>query len=128
MAFFSPPLFTWEEPDAYTTRNYFVKSWPQAMILQRNHLKVYEHLILRQDGKSVLSLPFNKLAECVVTLHEAPDEKPYYLLTFIPKPLGFWGFMFNFIKESALDDPLLLDQVLDYIRTKGVIIRDSRKS
>ncbi len=52
MSFFSPPLFTWDEPEAYRRRNYLVKKWPDALTTMHNHISVYEAQFLRQDGEN----------------------------------------------------------------------------
>jgi len=129
MAFFSPPIFKWEEPVAHQRRKYFIKSWPTALTTMHNHVSVYETQFLRQDGKTAVGIPFNKIKECSVTVEELPDEKPYFQLVFTPTQTRIWGiFGCNFLTETALDDPLLLGQVLALLHKNGVKIVDHRKA
>jgi len=126
MGFFSPPLFKWDEPEAYQRRNFMVKSWPKGLTLQSNHISVYETQFLRADGRSVIGIPFNKIKECVVMAQELDGER-FYVLTFTPTQTRIWGILgCNFLKETAVGDPVVLGQVIGLMRKYGVAVRDAR--
>src|SRR5258708_5430610 len=113
MGFFTPPLFKWKEPDAHVHRSDLIKSWPKGLTLMHNNIDVYVAQIMRSDGKSVIFIPFNKMAECAVTVVELPGERPYFHLVFTPTQTRIWGiFGCNFLKETALEDAVMLEQVL----------------
>ncbi len=60
-------------------------------------------------------------------MEELPGEKPYYYLIFTPTQTRIWGiFGCNFLKETALEDPEVLEQVLSLLHKNGVKIDDDR--
>jgi len=125
VAFLSPPILKWKEPDAYLRDQCLIKNQPKAFI-SNSFIDVYEHQILRTGGRSVTAMYFNKLEQCTVTERKLPDET-YYVLTLTPKYKGFWAFSFNFLKETAVADPVILEQFLDILRKHNIPVVDSRK-
>jgi len=103
-----------------------IKGWPKGLTVQNNHISVYETQFLRQGGQSVIGIPFNKIKECVVTAQELDGEK-FYVLALTPTQTRIWGiFGCNFLKETAVADTTVLEQVIGLMRTHGVVVRDAR--
>jgi hypothetical protein len=127
VAFFSPPLFKWVEPEAYQRRNFLIKGWPKGLTLVSNHLSVYETQITRADGRSIIGVPFDKIKECAVTAQELDGER-FFVLTFTPTKTHIWIFPCNFLKETAVSDLELLEQIIGLLRKHGVAVVDLRES
>jgi len=103
-----------------------LKGWPKGLTLQNNHISVYETQFLRQGGQSMIGIPFDKIMECVVTAQELDGEK-FYVMTFTPTQTRVWGILgCNFLKETAVADAVVLEQVIGLMRKHGVNVRDGR--